>query len=100
MGFRERSRLPVGLLTEHRPRPDELDEVVRRGWQAVHVRWSGWDHVLLSECTARGLALVVWTVDDDDGLRAALHAPMRAVITERPLRALELRVELPAEAAP
>jgi glycerophosphoryl diester phosphodiesterase len=99
-GFRDRSRLAVGLLTEDRPGPEELDEVVRRGWQAVHVRWGGCDRLLLSECTARGLALVVWTIDDDDGLRAALHAPLRAVITERPLRALELRVELHAEAAP
>jgi glycerophosphoryl diester phosphodiesterase len=99
VGFRERSQLPVGLLMEERPRSDELDEIMRCGWQAVHVHWSGWDFELSTECAGRRLGLVVWTVDDDDGLRAALRAPLRAVITERPLKAIELRAE-PAVPAP
>jgi glycerophosphoryl diester phosphodiesterase len=93
VGFRERSQLPVGFLTEERPRSDDLNEIVRCGWQAVHVHWSGWDLGLWTECARRRLALVVWTVDDDEGLRAALRVPLRAVITERPLRAIELRAE-------
>jgi glycerophosphoryl diester phosphodiesterase len=93
VGFRERSQLPVGLLVEERPRTDELDEIMRCGWQAVHVHWSGWDLELWTECAGRRLGLVVWTVDDDDGLRAALRAPLRAVITERPRQAIELRAE-------
>jgi glycerophosphoryl diester phosphodiesterase len=100
VGFRERSQLPVGFLIEERPRPNELDEITRCGWQAVHVHWSGWDVDLCTECAGRRLGLVVWTVDDDDGLRAALRAPLRAVITERPHRAIELRARAGGAGAP
>lgn len=57
---------------------------------AVQFRLAG--PVLRWWCRRRGLAVVVWTVNDDRRLRSFLRARgVTAVVTDRPRRALELR---------
>jgi glycerophosphoryl diester phosphodiesterase len=46
----------------------------------------------LAECRNRGLATMVWTVNDDGALRRWLSSPdVDVLVTDRPLRAAELR---------
>jgi glycerophosphoryl diester phosphodiesterase len=46
-------------------------------------------------CAHRGLAVVVWTVDDDADLERWLATPVDVVTTNRPLTALAIRESLP-----
>lgn len=51
-------------------------------------------------CRRRGLSVVVWTVDDDAGLRKWLSRRVDVVTTNRPLAALSLRDEWRREGPP
>jgi glycerophosphoryl diester phosphodiesterase len=48
-------------------------------------------------CRRRGLAVVVWTIDDDASLRKWLSRRVDVVTTNRPLAALSIRDQLRAE---
>lgn len=65
---------------------------------AAHHVWARW--WLRSWARRRGLPLLVWTVDTDHGLRRWVHDPHTWVVTtNRPARALELRLSSPGSGA-
>jgi glycerophosphoryl diester phosphodiesterase len=83
--------LPAGLVTElwdrfaiRRARACGADELVL-AWRLDRLG-------ALDEASAAGLPVSVWTVNDDEHLRRYLADPrVRAVITDRPGRAVQLR---------
>jgi glycerophosphoryl diester phosphodiesterase len=82
-----RARLPV---------QSPVDAVVTSGaaWAVVHERLARAG--ALVECRRRGLATMVWTVNDDTALAHWLGCPdVDVVVTDRPGRAAALRGQLP-----
>jgi glycerophosphoryl diester phosphodiesterase len=72
-----------------RSRVDAVAEV-NADWAVVQERLAGAG--ALAECRRRGLATMVWTVDDDASLARWLHSPdVDVLVTNRPRRATELR---------
>jgi glycerophosphoryl diester phosphodiesterase len=49
------------------------------------------DDAALAEITARGLSVVVWTVNDSGSIRRLLEFGVAAIITDFPERAVSLR---------
>ena len=101
---RSRPELEVGLsLGRDRPRPllrTRLSEVLplRRARAAdarfLSVNWKLARVGVLRQAARAGLPVYLWTVDDDSALRDHLgDSRLRGVITNRPQRALELRLE-------
>jgi glycerophosphoryl diester phosphodiesterase len=73
-----------------------VDAVVaaRAGWAVVHARLARAG--VLAECRRRGLATMVWTVNDDTQLARWLGCPdVDVVVTDRPRRAAALRRQPP-----
>jgi len=75
------------------PLREALDEAHRRGFSGVNPHY-----LLVHADEARRaaelqLTLNVWTVNDDEDLRAQLGLPLTSIITDRPQRALALRDE-------
>jgi glycerophosphoryl diester phosphodiesterase len=69
-----------------------LDAVVAAGasWAVMHQRLARPD--FLTDCRRRGLATMVWTVNDDAALARLLASPdVDVVVTDRPGRAVALR---------
>ena len=69
-----------------------VDAVVAAGagWAVVHERLARAG--ALAECRRRGLATMVWTVNDDTSLARWLGSPdVDVVVTDRPRRAAALR---------
>jgi glycerophosphoryl diester phosphodiesterase len=69
-----------------------VDAVVRVGadWAVVHERLARAG--VLAECRRRGLATMLWTVNDDTALARWLSCPdVDVLVTDRPSRAAELR---------
>ncbi len=69
-----------------------IDAVARVGadWAVVHERLARAG--VLAECRRRGLATMVWTVNDDTALARWLSCPdVDVLVTDRPSRAAELR---------
>jgi glycerophosphoryl diester phosphodiesterase len=69
-----------------------IDAVARAGadWAVEHERLARAD--VLAECRRRGLATMVWTVNDDTALARWLSCPdVDVLVTDRPHRAAELR---------
>lgn len=63
---------------------------VQANWAVVHERLAGAG--ALAECRRRGLATMVWTVDDDEALARWLSdSDVDVLVTNRPRRAAELR---------
>lgn len=63
---------------------------VKADWAVVQERLAG--SGALTECRSRGLATMVWTVNDDATLAKWLSSPdVDVVVTDRPRRAAELR---------
>ncbi len=72
-----------------------VDAVVeaRAGWAVVHKRLARAGAV--AECRRRGLATMVWTVNDDRALTHWLGCPdVDVVVTDRPRGAAALRDQL------
>jgi glycerophosphoryl diester phosphodiesterase len=64
------------------------------GWAVVHERLARGG--LLAECRRRGLATMVWTVNDDAALTRWLGSPdVDVLVTDRPARAARLRRQPP-----
>jgi glycerophosphoryl diester phosphodiesterase len=63
---------------------------LQAGWAVVHDRLARAG--VLAECRSRGLATMVWTVNDDLAMAQWLSCPdVDVLVTDRPLRAVELR---------
>jgi glycerophosphoryl diester phosphodiesterase len=63
---------------------------VNAGWAIVQERLARGG--VLAQCRRRGLATMVWTVNDDAALARWLSSPdVDVVVTDRPFRAAELR---------
>jgi glycerophosphoryl diester phosphodiesterase len=63
---------------------------VKADWAVVHERLA--EAGALAECRRRGLATMVWTVDDDTALaRWVSRSDVDVLVTNRPRRAVELR---------
>jgi glycerophosphoryl diester phosphodiesterase len=77
------ARLPVAS-------PVDAVVAVRAGWAVVHERLARAG--ALAECRRRGLATMIWTVNDDQALSRWLNCPdVDVVVTDRPRRAAALR---------
>jgi glycerophosphoryl diester phosphodiesterase len=66
---------------------------VKAGWAVVQERLA--EAGALAECRSRGLATMVWTVNDDTALaRWVSRSDVDVLVTDRPRRALELRSQV------
>jgi glycerophosphoryl diester phosphodiesterase len=79
-------------------RPLRRLRACRADWVAVNHRLAGAG--VLAQCHAAGLKTMVWTVDEDAGIRRWLADPrVTVLITNRPADAVALRASLPAARA-
>jgi glycerophosphoryl diester phosphodiesterase len=66
---------------------------VKADWAVMHERLA--EAGALAECRRRGLATMVWTVNDDTDLaRWVSRSDVDVLVTDRPRRALELRSQV------
>jgi glycerophosphoryl diester phosphodiesterase len=79
-------------------RPLRRLRACRADWVAVNHRLAGAG--VLAQCHAAGLKTMVWTVDEDAGIRRWLADPrVTVLITNRPADTVALRASLPAARA-
>jgi glycerophosphoryl diester phosphodiesterase len=80
-------------------RPMRRLRACRADWVAVNRRLAGAG--VLAQCHSAGLKAMVWTVDEDAGLRRWLTDPrVTVLITNRPADAVALRASLAPASAP
>jgi glycerophosphoryl diester phosphodiesterase len=92
-----RSRWAATRFGELRPLPRL--RACRADWVAVNHRLAGAG--VLAQCHRAGLKTMIWTVDEDAGIRRWLADPrITVLITNRPADALALRSTLPSALLP
>jgi len=75
-------------------RPMRRLRACRADWVAVNHRLAGAG--VLTQCHRAGLSTMIWTVDEDAGMRRWLADPrVTVLITNRPAEAVALRASLP-----
>lgn len=84
-------RIPTSLLTVRpgatRPRRrgrSMVKRAVKVGANALSVRYAGLDSRTVEEIHHRAMALWVWTVDEEQDMRAMIEAGVDGIITNRP----------------
>lgn len=78
-------------------RPMRRLRACRADWVALNHRLAGAG--VLAQCHRAGLKAMIWTVDEDDGIRRWLADPrVTVLITNRPADAVALRASLPGPA--
>lgn len=88
----ERPDLRTGFLTNTLPDPQQLAELTKRGHWGVHIRFDQLDQAGIDAIRQAGLAIVVWTVNDEAELTRLLQtAGIDVIITDASRRALALR---------
>jgi|GEM_PF-1993486 len=75
-----------------------VDEVKALGAGNLNADFRMMTEAKLQAAHDAGLTVTLWTVDDDDDLIRWMQAGVDVIATDRPTRALELRVELQASA--